>query len=306
MQRRQILQAVAGLSALGTASVAALPAGAQGPARARRQPSPRVAARDGVTLFSKCWGEGRPIVFLHGWALNADSWDYQTSALAEQGFRCIAYDKRGHGRSDQPHGGYDYSTMADDLEAVLAHYDVRGAVVVAHSMAGGEAVRHLTRHGTGRVARLVLVAPTLPFLTRTADNPMGVDATMFEQLRAVIAKDLPAWAEAGVDPFFTPKTSAAMKRWGVEMMSRTAIRPAIECNKAMTSTDFRAELARLTTPTLVLHGDKDASAPLPLTGQRAAELIPAAKLKVYPGAPHGIFLTHIDEVNADIAGFARA
>ena len=145
------------------------------------------------------WGEGPPLAFVPGLSDTERSFLLPVARLASD-FRCIAYDRRGHGRSDQPDGGYDYSTLADDLEAVLAHYDVRDAVVVAHSMAGGEAVRHLTRHGTGRVARLVLVAPTLPFLTKTADNPMGVDAAMFEQLRAVIAKDLPAWAEAGVDP----------------------------------------------------------------------------------------------------------
>lgn len=298
MQRRQLILAAAG-AALASQAAAAAPA----PPSPRRGP---VIARDGTELFVRDWGEGRPLVFLSGWTLTSEMWAYQAAELSDQGFRCVAYDRRGHGRSDDPGRGYDYDTLADDLADVLAARDLKDVTLVAHSMASGEIARYMTRHGGARVRSLVFLAPTTPFLTKTADNPMGVPAEVFEQVRQGWLHDFPKWIDENADPFVTPQTSEGMKAWIKQMMTSCSMKAVIECNKTMVSTDFRPDLARIRVPALVIHGNKDASAPLPLTGQRTAALIPGARLLVYEGAPHGLFVTHIDRVNADLLAFARS
>lgn len=300
MQRRQLFLAAAAGAAI-TAARPMTTLAAPSPA-ARRGP---VMARDGTELFVRDWGEGRPIVFLAGWTLTSEAWAYQAAELSEHGFRCVAYDRRGHGRSDDPGRGYDYDTLADDLESVLRARNLTDVTLVAHSMAGGEAARYMTRHKGARVRNILFLAPTTPFLTQTPDNPMGVPAAIFEQARKAWLRDFPKWIDENTDPFVTPQTSAGIKTWLKDMMTSCSMKAVIECNKAMVSTDFRPDLAKIKVPTLVIHGDKDASAPLPLTGKRTAELVPGAKLVVYEGAPHGLFVTHIERLNADIAAFAR-
>lgn len=295
MQRRQLFLAAAAGAALSARPAAAAPRSPHGP----------VFGRDGAELFVRDWGEGRPIVFLAGWTLTSEAWAYQAAELSDQGFRCVAYDRRGHGRSADPGRGYDYDTLADDLAAVLEARNLRDVTVVAHSMAGGEITRYMSRHGGARVRDIVYLAPTTPFLTRTADNPMGAPAEVFEQARKAWMRDFPAWIEANAAPFVTPDTSPAMIAWLKDMMLSCSMRAVLDCNRAMTAADFRPELARIRVPALVIHGDRDASAPLPLTGQRTAELIPGAKLMVYEGAPHGLFVTHIVRLNADLLAFAR-
>lgn len=299
MQRRQLFLA----AAAGAALVAARPAAAAPAAPAKRGP---VVARDGTELFVRDWGEGEAIVFLAGWTLTSEAWAYQAAELSDQGFRCVAYDRRGHGRSDDPGRGYDYDTLADDLESVLRGRGLTDVTVVAHSMAGGEVARYMTRHKGARVRNILFLAPTTPFLTQTPDNPMGVPAAVFEQSRKAWLHDFPKWIDDNTEPFVTPQTSAGMRAWIKDMMTSCSMKAVIECNKAMVATDFRPDLAKIRVPTLVIHGDKDASAPLALTGRRTAELVPGARLKVYEGAPHGLFVTHIERLNADIAAFARA
>ncbi len=198
------------------------------------------------------------------------------------------------------------TVVADDLACVLDGLELRQATLVAHSMGAGEAIRYLTRHGSERVERLVLLAPTTPGVQRSADNPQGLDPQIFQKLRSVWQQDFPAWIDQNTDAFVTPETSPGMKRWLSRMMLRTPLQVALATHRASLDTDFRAELARLRLPVLVVHGDRDVSAPLALTGQRSAALIPGARLEVVPGAPHGLFATHHELVNSSILAFLQS
>jgi non-heme chloroperoxidase len=265
-----------------------------------------VRTADGVNLFYRDWGRGEPVVFLAGWSLPSDSWNYQMLALSEQGLRCAAFDRRGHGRSSDPGRGYDFDTLADDLAAVLDVLDLRGVTLVGHSMASGEIVRYLTRHGGDRVARIALVGATTPLLHRTADNPDGIDASYFESFRRdELMRDFPKWFEDNFPPFVTPETTPQIRDWLRGMVLWTSGKALLDTNRAVTTADFREELPKIAVPTLVIHGDRDVSAPLDITGRRTADLMPSAKLRVYEGAPHGLFVTHIDRLNRDLLDFAR-
>ncbi len=265
-----------------------------------------IKTNDGTQLYAKEWGTGAPVVLVHSWALNGDMWQYQTAEFANHGLRCITYDRRGHGCSDHPSSGYDTNTLADDLAKVMDSLDVSNAVLIGHSMGCGEIVRYLARHGSRRVARIVLLAPTTPYLKQTPDNPDGIPEQAFEAVRAAWMADFPQWIADNTAPFFTKDTSTAMQVWATSMMERMSLPIAVACNRSMVDTDFRADLRDVTTPTLLIHGDADASAPLPLTGARTAKLLPNCTFKIYEGAPHGLFLTHRQRLNADILQFIGA
>lgn len=305
VNRRDLL--IAATSAVGSAALLSAP----GTHAARKQSAasdprhgPYVEIGDGTQLFVRDWGAGKPIVFLSGWSLPSDIWSYQMAPLSEQGFRCIAYDRRGHGRSSDPGRGFDYDTLADDLFAVLEALDVRGATIVAHSMAGGEVVRYLTRHGATRVTRVALVGSTLPFLTKTADNPTGLDPAIFEQTRQLLfTRDFPSVLQANLRPFLLPETPEVTLDWVRSLMLQCSLKAALDCNRALAATDFRKELAKIATPLLVIHGDNDQSAPVPLTAQAIARIVPAAALKIYEGAPHGLMLTHATQLTRDLSAF---
>ena len=262
-----------------------------------------IQTNDGTHLYAKEWGDGAPVVFVHSWALTSDMWQYQTVEFAEHGLRCITYDRRGHGRSEQPGYGYDVDTLSDDLAAVMDSLDVSNATLIGHSMGCGEIVRYLARHGGKRVARIVLLAPTTPFLKQTPDNPDGIPLQAFEAIRATWRADFPKWIADNTPPFFTKDTSPAMQEWGVSMMKPMSLPIAVACNVSMVDTDFRADLRDVAKPALLIHGDADASAPLPLTGAKTAKLIPNCTFKIYEGAPHGLFVTHKQRLNADILQF---
>lgn len=262
-----------------------------------------IKTNDGTRLYVKEWGEGAPVVFVHSWSMTGDMWQYQTAEFAAGGLRCITYDRRGHGRSDQPSVGYDTDTLADDLAMVLDSLDVSNATLIGHSMGGGEIVRYLSRHGAKRIARIVLLAPTTPFLKQTPDNAKGIPEQAFEAVRAEWVADFPKWIADNTASFFTKDTSAPMQDWLTSMMNRASLPVAIACNRSMVDTDFRADLRDVTVPTLLIHGDADASAPLPLTGARTAKLLPNCTFKVYEGAPHGLFVTHKQRLNADVLQF---
>jgi pimeloyl-ACP methyl ester carboxylesterase len=232
-------------------------------------------------------------------------WAYQMMPLAHAGFRCIAFDRRGHGRSSDPGRGYDFDTLSDDLAAVMERLDLHGVTLIGHSMGCGEILRYLTRHGSGRVARVALLAPTTPFLLKTTDNTNGIDRAVFESLRAGWLRDYPKWLGENARPFVVPETSAEILQWAIMLMLQTSMQAVIECNVAVTETDLRAELPRIDRPTLVIHGTKDVSAPIDLSGRVTAKLIPGAQLQVYEGAPHGLFLTHIERLNQDLLRFIR-
>ncbi|WP_293899095.1 alpha/beta hydrolase [Phenylobacterium sp.] len=296
MNRRDILT-----TALAAGTVAAV-ASAR-PASARQT---LIRAKDGAMLFHRDWGEGRPLVFVASWALTSEMWAYQVAHLADAGFRCIAYDRRGHGRSDVPAAGYDMDTLADDLAAVIDGLGLAQVDLVTHSMGGSEAARYLARHGTSKVRRVAMLAPAGPCLTQTPDNPYGAPRAYFEARMAEWKADFPAWARANQAPFFTPQISQAMQAWLIAQMLSTPTPVAIATFRALVESDVRPGLARIDRPTLILHGDRDASAPLEITGRRFAAGIRGAELKVYPGAPHGLFVTHMDRVNRDLEAFLTA
>ncbi|QYU69880.1 alpha/beta hydrolase [Leptolyngbya sp. 15MV] len=260
---------------------------------------------DGTRLFLRDWGEGPPLVFLAGWSQPSDVWSTVMLTLAESGHRCVSYDRRGHGRSDDPGHGFDFDTLADDLAAVLAALDLRRVTLVGHSMAPGEIARYLTRHGAARVAGLTFVSPTTPMLARAPDNPDGLDPALFAAIRAALAGDFPAWVDANLDAFVTPNTSRPTREWLRGLTLGCSLRAAIELNRAIAEGDFRAELRAIRLKTLVVHGDADASAPIELCGRATASLIPGARLTVYPGAPHGLLVTHAACLVSDLVDFVR-
>lgn len=306
MQRRHALEALA----FGTAISGA--AFAQSERRDTTSPrntspsqadAPFIVARDGTRLFWREWGRGRPILFLSSLALPSNMWDYQLMAFASHGFRCIAFDRRGHGRSDIPPGGYDYDTLADDVSVIIEALDLRDLTLVSHSMAGGEIIRYLSRHGSSRVGRIVLLATTTPFLLKTDENPNGVAKEALDSLWAGWRKDYPQWVAENVDPFFVPETPRAIKAWMVNLVTQITVPVAVACSQALAFADFRDEMESIVTPALVIHGDRDASAPLALTGKPSAALIPHCRLKIYEGAPHGLMYTHADRLHADMLRF---
>jgi pimeloyl-ACP methyl ester carboxylesterase len=307
MQRRHFLTAMASMAGTGLVAATSTPTPPDAPPRpsARARRAPRIEARDGTRLYYKDWGmpRERVVVFVSSWTLGADMWQYQMLPFVARGLRCVAYDRRGHGRSDQPSDGYDFDTLADDLATLLETLDLHRVTLVGHSMGAGEIARLLSRHGSARVERVALLSPTTPFLLQTADNPEAVPQPMFEAVRAAWLRDFPKWLDDNARPFVVPETSDAMIAWVKGLMLQCSLRAAVQCHVALTSTDFRADLREIRLPTLVVHGDKDVSAPFPLTGQRTAALIPHATLKLYEGGPHGLFITHMDRLNADLLAF---
>jgi pimeloyl-ACP methyl ester carboxylesterase len=264
-----------------------------------------VETPNGVNLYCRSWGLGRPLVFVHGWAVNCDVWQYQMSALHGHA-RCIAYDKRGHGRSSDPGGGYDYDTLADDLAAVLANLDLRDVVLVGHSMGPAEIVRYLSRHGSGRISRLVLISSALPFIMKTADNPGGIDASVFTERRKSWMQDMPQFLYENAKSIVLPSTSPETVAWIAGMGNQASLKALLDLNHAITETDLREDVARIRLPTLVVHGDLDKSAPLELTGRRTAKMIAGSQFTIYDGAPHGLVLTHQDRLNQDLLDWVQA
>lgn len=279
---------------------------AAAPARAAQPAVGPIRTRDGVTLFHRDWGSGPPVVFAASWSLPSDSWAYQMLPLSEAGLRCVAYDRRGHGRSEDPGRGYDLDTLADDLAAVMDTLDLRGATLVGFSMGCAEVVRYVARHGTARVARMVLIGTTTPLLARTPDNPEGVDPAVFEGFRRDwLMRDFPGWIDANMEPFVTPETPAGLRNWVRGMALGSSLQALAACHRTLTTADQRAELRRLDLPVRLIHGERDATSPLPLTATPTLALLPRARLSVYEGAPHGLFLTHRERLNAELLQVAR-
>jgi pimeloyl-ACP methyl ester carboxylesterase len=268
-----------------------------------------IEAADGITLHVTEWGEGPPIVFTHAWGLQSEQWTYQIPDLVGGGFRCITYDRRGHGRSDRAGSGYDVDTLADDLAAVIDHIGPIGVTLVGHSLGCKEIVRYLTRHGQDLVTLMVLVAPTTPFLLQTSDNPDGFPRAAIDASCASLRADIAKWCVDANDagPYFgTSPASQGLVDWTVRHIVDTPLYVLLETQRLNIQTDLRGELPRIHVPTLVVHGDADSSAPLALTGKRTAALIPGAELVVYPGAGHGLYASDHDRLNADILRFIRS
>ncbi len=303
MQRRQMLAAGFGLATLAAST-------GGGGAQAAARPTPRrvdeIRAKDGMRLFHRDWGEGPAIVFAASWAISSEMWAYQVAHLSDAGFRCIAYDRRGHGRSDAAATGYDMDTFADDLGSVLEALDLHDVILVGHSLGGAEVVHYLGRHGSGRVRKAVLMAPVTPYLLNTPDNPIGAPQAYFDATMAQWAQDFPKWAYDNTPPFFTPETSPGMVAWLRDLLLATPVTVATATMRAVIAKDLRPDLAKIDRPVLVMHGTKDASANIDMTGRPTAAGIQGATLKVYEDAPHGLFVTHMAQVNHDLEAFIRA
>lgn len=272
---------------------------------------PTFTAADGTALYYKDWGAGAPIVFSHGWPLNADMWELQMKFLADRGFRCIAHDRRGFGRSEQPWTGYDYDTFADDLHTLLETLELESVSLVGLSMGGGDVVRYLSRHGSTRIAKAVLVSAVTPLLVRREDHPEGVDPAVFDGMRAGLLADRAAFLD-GFGPLFTganrpdTKVSQAMLNWTLSMAFQAGLKGTYDCVEAFSTTDFRGELAKIDVPTLVIHGGDDQVVPLEITSRAAARGIKNARLEIYEGGPHALYFTHADRLNRDLLEFCRA
>jgi non-heme chloroperoxidase len=271
---------------------------------------PFITTRDGAELFYKDWGTGRPVVLIHGWPLDADMWEYQQPALAASGFRAIAYDRRGFGRSTQTWEGYEYDTFADDLATVLETLDLTDVALVGFSMGGGEIARYLSRHGSARVSRAVLVAAVTPFMLKTVDHPNGADASVFQGMIDGLKEDRARFLADFAKGFFgvtmlSSPASPELIQWMGNIALMASPKATVDCVKAFGETDFRPDMAAFTMPTLVIHGDDDATVPIDISGREAARAIPGARLEIYEGAPHAIPLTHADRLTRDLLGFLR-
>ena len=251
-------------------------------------------------LFYQDFGTGRPVVLIHGWPLSHRMWEPQVPALNAAGFRTVAYDRRGFGHSGFPSGGYDYDTFAADLNDLLTELDLRDAALVGFSMGGGEVARYLGRYGADRVSRVALVSSVTPFLMRTDDNPDGVDPAVFEKMLVQMKEDRPAFLAAFNKKFFNegllnhPVSQETMDyAW------------TVACAEAFAATDFRADMAAFTVPTLIVHGDADQTVPIENSGDRAAAMVPSARYEVIKGAPHGLYQTHAEEFNRILLDFLQ-
>ncbi len=272
---------------------------------------PFITTPDGVEIFYKDWGSGQPVVMAHGWPLSSDSWEAQQLYLADNGFRAIAHDRRGHGRSTQVWDGNDMDHYADDLAALIEALDLRDVILVGFSTGGGEVTRYIGRHGTERVAKLVLVSAVPPFMLLTDDNPGGVPIEVFDGIRAgSLADRSQLYRDLADGPFFGNNREGAEISEGIRAAFwrqglQSGHKNAYDSIAAFSATDMRADLAQVDVPTLVIHGDDDQVVPFTVGGQASAALVAGARLKVYPGAPHGITDTHKDELSADLLAFAR-
>ncbi|MFC4820672.1 alpha/beta fold hydrolase [Dokdonella ginsengisoli] len=268
-----------------------------------------ITTKDGTEIFYKDWGKGQPVVFSHGWPLSGDAWDVQMLFLSSHGYRTIAHDRRGHGRSAQPWDGNDMDTYADDLAELIEKLDLRDVVLVGHSTGGGEVAHYIGRHGTARVAKVVLVGAVPPQMLKTANNPGGLPLEVFDGIRAgVLAdrsqfyKDLAAGAFYGFNRPGAKTSHGLVDSFWLQGMAG-GLKGQYDCIEQFSAVDYTGDLKKIDVPTLIVHGDDDQVVPIDNAGRRSAEIVANATLKVYAGAPHGLASTHADQLNADLLAF---
>lgn len=270
-----------------------------------------ITTKDGTQIYYKDWGSGQPVVFSHGWPLSADAWEDQMVFLGAHGYRCIAHDRRGHGRSSQPWHGNEMDTFSDDLAALVEKLNLTNAIHVGHSMGGGEVARYIGRHGTKRVAKAVLIAAVTPLMLKTAANPAGLPIAAFDQIRAGVLADRSQFFKDLSASFYganrpNSKVSQGLRDsfWLQGMLA--GFKNVIDCIKAFSETDFTEDLKKFDVPTLIMHGDDDQIVPIGASAMLSSKLVEGSTLKVYPGLSHGLCSTHKDQVNTDLLAFFRA
>ncbi len=262
---------------------------------------------DGTEIYYKDWGSGKPVLFSHGWPLDADMWEYQMEYLSSRGYRTIAFDRRGFGRSSQPWTGYDYNTFADDIAQLIEHLDLKEITLVGFSMGGGDVSRYIGKYGTARVAKLVLLGAVTPIFGKSASFPEGVDASVFDGIKAGLLKDRAQFIADFAAPFYGTNqgqvVSDGVLTQTLNIALLASLKGTVDCVTAFAETDFRPDMAKVDVPTLVIHGDGDQIVPFETTGKLAAQQIKGAELKVYKGAPHGFAVTHAQQLNEDLLSF---
>ncbi len=271
---------------------------------------PTITTQDGTQIYYKDWGAGQPVVFSHGWPLSADAWDDQMLFLAERGYRCIAHDRRGHGRSGQPWIGNDMDTYADDLAELTEALNLKDAIHVGHSTGGGEVARYIARHGPKRVAKAVLVGAVAPLMLKTAANPGGLPIEVFDGIRNEVVTDRSQYFKDLTVPFYGANRPGARVSQGVMdsfwlQGMQAGFKAVFDCIKAFSETDFTEDLKKIDVPTLILHGDDDQIVPIGASALLSSKLVKGATLKVYPGLPHGMCSTHKELINVDLHGFFK-
>ena len=266
--------------------------------------------KDGTQIYYKDWGIGKPVVFSHGWPLSADAWESQMVFLAANYCRCIAHDRRGHGRSSQPWNGNEMDTYADDLSELIETLDLHGATLVGHSAGGGEVARYIGRHGTKRVAKAVLVSAVPPLMLQTHANPGGLPLQKFDEIRAGVAADRSQFFQDLTTPFFGANRPGAKVSQGIRdafwfRAMQGGLKNQLDCIKAFSETDFTEDLKKFDMPTLIIHGDDDQIVPIGASAHASSKLVKHPTLKIYPGASHGVADTHKDQLNADLLAFLK-
>jgi non-heme chloroperoxidase len=270
-----------------------------------------ITTQDGTQIYYKDWGEGQPLVFSHGWPLSSDAWESQMYFLAQNGYRTIAHDRRGHGRSDQPSGGNDMDTYADDLAALIETLDLRDVVLIGHSTGGGEVTRYIGRYGTSRVAKVVLVSAVPPLMLKTEVNSDGTPIEAFDEIRAGVTADRSQfWKDLASGPFYGANRPGAEVSQGIQNAfwyqgMQGGLKNEYECIKVFSETDLSDDLRKFDVPTLIIHGDDDQIVPIVASALRSSKLVKNSTLKIYEGGPHGLPDTHKDQLNADLLEFLR-